>query len=75
MRKIRKDTVQKNVRRVIDDIGGRSATARHFKIRPFAVAKWYDTGAIPRGRLKEVCRLANAARGDDYWRIELLVEN
>jgi hypothetical protein len=74
VRKIRRDTIEKNVRRVIDDIGGRSTTAAHFNIRPWAVSKWYDSGSIPRGRLKEVCRLANEKLGEDKWTIELLVE-
>lgn len=79
MRKLRKDTVAKNVRRVIDDIGGRSATAAIFGIRPWAVSKWYDGGVIPRKRIKEVCRHANTARqvrGEEAkWVPELLLED
>lgn len=74
MKKLRKDIIQKNVRRVIDDIGGRSVTAAHFNIRPWAVSKWYDSGCIPRTRLKEVCRQANKVRGDAKWSIDMIVE-
>ena len=67
MKKLKKDALKKNAKKIIEDAGGMPVVAKHFDINHWSVNKWHMKGRIPQDRIVPLCALANDTRGDGYW--------